>query len=269
MQFRRLSSASFASLALVLVPLLSACPGGYEEDGHEDELGETATDTTGTETTSDESAGDQGSSETAETGTETADTTETTDDTTETTDDTTETTDDTTETTDDTTETTDGTTGDPSLNEQLCMDACGVFADCLGGGGLPDCFNACLDYHDSLEGECLGFEQDLTSCIIGLSCDELDQFLENDPEPYPCQAEEALVCEEQVCEVGVGGGEQPDECSFEYACPNDPVYEVVCENGECTCLEDDVEVGGCSDAVEFCSEVGELGPANTCCGWEL
>jgi hypothetical protein len=233
-------------LTLALIPWLSACPSSSDGDG-EEEVGETATtdETSETAATSDESGNDQGSSETAmdSTGMETG--------------------------TEDTEGTDTNTTGDPSLNEELCMEGCAVFAECLGGGGLPDCYDMCLEHHNSLEGACLGYEQALTACIIGLTCDELDQFIDESPEPYPCQAEQELVCPEDVCEASVGFGADPGECSFEYACPDEPIYEVVCDGSECACLEDGVEVGGCTGAVDFCVDVGELEPANACCGWNL
>jgi hypothetical protein len=257
---------SLSCLTLALIPWLSACPSSSDGDG-EEEVGETATtdETSETAGTSDESGNDQGSSETAteDTGTETGMETGMETGTEETGTEETGTEETGTEETD------TGTTGDPSLNEELCMEGCAVFAECLGGGGLPGCYDSCLEHHDSLEGECLGYEQALTSCIIGLTCDELDQFLESSPEPYPCQAEEALICQEQVCEVGVGMGEDPGECSFEYSCPEEPLYEVVCDGSDCACFEAGVEVGGCSGAVEFCADVGEVEPANDCCGWDL
>jgi hypothetical protein len=264
MQLRLRSRSS--CLILALIPWLSACPSS--EDGEGEEIGETGTtDETGeSDSTSDESAGDQGSSETAETGTEDTGTEDTgTEDTgmegTGTED---------TGTEDTGTEETDtGTTGDPSLNEQLCMDGCAVFADCLGGGGIPDCYDSCLEHHDSLEGECLGLEQALTACIIDLTCDELDQFIEGEPEPYPCQAESEAVCDVEPCSVGVGMGENPEECSIEYSCPDEPVYSIECDANGCSCMIDMVEVGGCSEAIEVCAEAGELAPVNACCGWDL
>jgi hypothetical protein len=262
MQLRLRSSFSFLTLALI--PLLSACPSS-DDDGHEEEVGETVgtdetegttesgTDESGTDdaSTTDESTTDESTSDesTEDTGTEDTGTEETATDTEE-------------------TDTGTEETGDPSLNEQLCMDACAVFVDCVGGGG-PNCVDSCIEYHDELEGACLGFEQELTGCIAGLTCNELDQLLEEFPEPYPCQTEQEQICEAPICEAGVGGGEEPGECSFQYSCPDEPVYEVVCDGDSCTCLEDGVEVGGCSEAVDFCEEVGEPGPANDCCGWDL
>ncbi|MFV8756575.1 hypothetical protein ACNOYE_39020 [Nannocystaceae bacterium ST9] len=252
----RLRSFAPITLVLALVPVLSACPS--DDDGGTEEVGETGTtDESGSETngTTDESGGDQGSSsesesDSTETGPDSADTTETTDSS------------DSADSVSDT-----GTTGDPGLTEELCMQGCAVFSECVGE--IPGCLEECITQHDALDGECLGFEQALTACIGGLTCEELDQFLESSPEPYPCQAEEAQVCEGNVCEVGVGMGENPEECSFEYICPNDPVYSVECTANGCSCFEDGVEVGGCSEAAQFCAAVGETDAANTCCGWQL
>jgi hypothetical protein len=264
MQLRLLSCSSL--LALALIPCLSACPSSEEGEG--EEVGETGTtDESGeSESTDDESSDDQGSSESAETDStgmeETAEDVGTEDTGTE--DTGTEETADTEET-----DTETETTGDPSLNEQLCMDACGVFEECLGGGGLPGCYDDCLEQHDALEGECLGFMQAATSCISGLTCEELDQFLEGEPEPYPCQEEEQNICDEEPCTVDVGMGEEPDECYLEYSCPEEPAYAVSCDANGCSCTIDLEEVAFCDQAIEVCSDLGDFAAINECCGWDL
>ncbi len=243
MQFR-LHLQSLTCLALVCS--LSACPSSDDGDVGE-EIGETAgtDETAGSETagTDETAGGSQGS----ETGPDSA-------------------TDDTTgQNTGDTTGDT-GTTGDP-LNDELCMQACALFLEC--SIEIPDCLAGCVAHHDALEGECLGFEQALTACVAGLTCDEVSQLLEGAPEPLPCAAEQALTCDSPVCEAGVGIGENPGECSFEYICPDLPIYEVVCDGSSCSCLEDGVEVGGCSDAAGFCAELDDVTVVNACCGWSL
>jgi len=237
MKFRTYSFASFSLLALALVPLLSACPSSEEGD---DEVAETGTEESGSETQGTESGSETQGSET------TANETSSTDTGTDTTD--------------------TGTTGDP-LTEELCTQACAVVIDCMGD--IPNCVEECIAQHEALDAECLGFEQALTSCIAGLTCDELNQFFESSPEPYPCQAEEAQVCDSPACSVSVGMGQNPEDCSIEYMCPDQPTYAVDCNVDGCTCLVDGAEVGGCSNALDVCGSDGDVGPINDCCGFDL
>ncbi|MFV8756576.1 hypothetical protein ACNOYE_39025 [Nannocystaceae bacterium ST9] len=234
---------------------MAACTSD-DEDG-DDELGETDGDATdGDSTDGDSTEGDATEGDATE-GTSTEGTSTDAD----------STEDDTTDTTD--TDTTDtGTTGDPSLNEALCTQLCALYGEC--SAELPGCLEACIDGYDTLQAECLGVEQALTGCVGELTCDELFAYFDG-AEPYPCQAEQAAAqaCEEQEggCEWS-GGARGAVDCSFEYICPNEPVHAVECNAEGCTCLEDGVEVGGCSEVVEFCA-TGDDQAANACCGWQL
>lgn len=260
MKLRLLSSAS-APLALLLALLpLAGCPASLE-DGEED-VGETSTGETDTGESSSgesESAGEQGesSSETAgesstgETGSES-------------------TTSDPGESSTDETGS-ESTTGEPDPGiEEACTGVCEVFAACFEP--IPNCVQECIAEFSQSEGECLDAQLGMASCLDGLSCEALQQYMEGSPEPYPCQAEEEaleLSCDGAVCQAGVGMGENPGECSFEYICPNDPIYEVVCDGASCSCIEDGVEVGACSEAAAFCNADDFNAAAGDCCGWEI
>lgn len=253
------SGVSPLSLVLALLPL-AGCPASLEEGEGEEDVGESGTESGESGTGESESAGEQGESESAgetgtpgETGTGTAG----------------ESTAGETGTAGETTAGETETTGDPGI-EEACAAACEVFSSCFEP--FPDCVDECVAEFSQTEGECLDGQLALASCIGGLSCEELGQYVESSPEPYPCQAEEQAVeqaCEGDVCEAGVGIGENPGECSFEYICPEDPIYEVVCDGSSCSCLEDGVEVGGCSEAAAFCGADDFNAAADECCGWTI
>jgi hypothetical protein len=142
-----------------------------------------------------------------------------------------------------------------------------VINDCFEAE--PDCVAACIDHHAGLDADCLGVELELTQCLAGLTCDELNQFAAQDPEPYPCQAEQEASClggGGGECIVGVGAGENPGECSVSVQCEGDPEQSVECNGALCTCYIDNVEVGGCANAVEICNDPGSETLA-ACCGF--
>lgn len=258
------SGASPLALVLALLPL-AGCPASLEEGEGEEDVGESETGTgeNGESGTGEsESAGEQGESSSESTG-ETAGESGTAGETGTTADP------NTTGETGTTGETTGATTGDPAI-EEACAAVCEVFASCFEP--FPDCVDECVAEFSQTQGECLDGQLALASCLGGLSCEEFAQYVESSPEPYPCQTEEQAVaqaCEGNVCEAGVGMGENPGECSFEYICPNDPIYEVVCDGSSCSCLEDGVEVGGCSEAAAFCGADDFNAAADDCCGWTI
>ena len=237
MQKRRLNRLSTLILAFVLIPLLSACPGNEADD----EVG--ATDESESESDSSDTGGGDSSEDSSSSDTSSSDTSGS----------------------DSGTDTTDTSGGDHSLDEAICMQTCAVFDEC--GAGFPSCMAECLGELEYLDGECLVAEQTLMSCLGDLSCDEFAQYQEGIPAPYPCQDEEASLCGSS-CEIS-SSADARGGCVFEYACSDEPAYEVACSAGACTCFEDGVEVGGCSNVEEVCAAIDDYTSIDTCCGWEL
>lgn len=91
------------------------------------------------------------------------------------------------------TDETDTETGEPELTaEGVCMQACALVDEC--GDGFPECLGACIETHEQFDGSCLTAQLTLTSCVSDLTCEQLDQYMESSPDPYPCQEEEAQTC---------------------------------------------------------------------------
>lgn len=161
----------------------------------------------------------------------------------------------------------DPTAGDPPEPPQVCLDACNGFVACFPDEGptLERCVADCMDSFAGASAECQAATLDLIECISELEC---DAWFEDEA----CGGLEDAIeehCDDRVCSVGVGGGD--DECGASYQCPGEPLYLLECDEAQCRCYEDDVEVGGCASE-GICMQ----GPseqifehAETCCGWPL
>ncbi|HLT36110.1 MAG TPA: hypothetical protein VK034_07485 [Enhygromyxa sp.] len=192
------------------------------------------------------------------------------------------------EETDDDDETNDDETNDDETDAETGEDAdpceafCEIYLECWPDPGYPmaECLVDCaeeLEISSNYEGcaESLG---ELFLCFGGLTC---EQFEMPGDRSYPCAEQEAAVdvaCADAECGVGGGGDEQGTYCSYQYSCYTSGLHRVECtQEGSCTCLIDDVEVGSCDQLYPalcepFAFEEGEtviIERLNQCCGWEL
>ena len=151
--------------------------------------------------------------------------------------------------------------GDGDVPQDLldaCTGACGVYEACLEP--FPECVDACVAQYQSFAGdaECQASELALDQCLAQLDCPGVIAFTNQDPIPFPCQAEFEASCSSQggECIISEGAGENPGQCSVTEECDGQPTRAVECDGQACTCFIDDVEAGGCSDAVMICSQDG-------------
>jgi hypothetical protein len=152
--------------------------------------------------------------------------------------------------------------GEPDI-EQVCSDLCAVYDDCLGAD--PVCVQDCVDYLSGFaDAECLASELQLTECLTGLTCQELDAFV-NQTEPFPCQAEAAATCGEGECSVGVlGNSQNPGMCEVIATCQGQE-QSIECDGMTCTCFVDGSEAGSCTDVLAICDEPSPE-EIDACCG---
>jgi len=89
---------------------------------------------------------------------------------------------------------TGGTGGGQSVNN--CPDVCSVITSCTGQS-TESCMEQCegdLMQATEFSAACRAAVNDLTACVGGLSCEQLDAWFEEVPaDSYPCIAEEIAV----------------------------------------------------------------------------
>ncbi|NVB39804.1 hypothetical protein G6O69_18315 [Pseudenhygromyxa sp. WMMC2535] len=230
--------------AMTLPLLLTACPDVAAEDEGE-EVDETADETTDeTDTGSESTTGDEtetGEEEPGESGDPINEGTEGQDE-----------------------ETTGGNEEIDPEAEALCTTACELFESC--GQDNIDCFESCVEYFGGFsdDQECLDAGKALTECIGGLTCGEVEQMMLEEPQPYPCQAEQEAACEPEVCTVAAGVGEESQECELSIDCEGDPLYSVECDAEGCICFEDGAELTTCALQEEICGS-SDADLIYTCC----
>jgi hypothetical protein len=152
--------------------------------------------------------------------------------------------------------------GDPTI-EQACSDLCAVYDDCFGAE--RGCVEGCIAYLSGFaDAECLASELQLTECIAGLSCQELDAFA-NQTEPFPCQAEQEAICGEGECTIGIlGDSQNSGVCEVFVTCQGQE-QTIECDGTTCTCQVDGLETGSCTDVLTICGEPSFEDIA-ACCG---
>lgn len=153
--------------------------------------------------------------------------------------------------------------------------ACQTLCDVLGECGLAppgqECIDGCISEEEPGT-ECAMLLADLWTCVAGLNCEQLKQFLETETDF--CIAEikaHDSACGDGGCSMFAGGG--PDSCSVGLSCEGlDQEYR--CEGDTCTCVENDVPgttcpnpdlCGGANGEPDF---KGLEDAAQACCGWD-
>ncbi len=168
----------------------------------------------------------------------------------------------------DSSDSSDGETGDDNpATLEACEAACDVYTQC--SQPLPGCVEGCLFSVADLSAECVSEWTQLYECIGGLTCEEFDQFVAGEPDPYPCAAVDAISreCTTNVfCSVTVIPSET--DCNIRIKCPAEPVYSVDCTEAGCTCFIDGVESGTCDDPLGVCGDPISDTP-QACCGFPL
>mgnify|MGYP001208946076 CR=1 FL=1 len=134
----------------------------------------------------------------------------------------------------------------------------------------PTCVLDCVNEFAGAMGECELAIEAYLGCISGMACVELIDLFVND-NPGPC-ADQATATEVACglggdCTTGVGSNPQGTECSVSTDCPDQPTIEMQCNEAECVCLVDGMQVATCpSDMV--CKTVDQIeAKAADCCGF--
>jgi hypothetical protein len=151
---------------------------------------------------------------------------------------------------------------------EACTQACALVESCMPG--LDACFDNCVGRYVAFadDPECAAAELAVVECVSGLTCEEFEHFLNEAPEPTPCQAERDQTCfPPPVCTVDIGPGNDV-ACDTLIVCHSGKrEYRVECDHESCICFQDGVETGSCGSIVG-CHEPGSS-TLETCCDYDV
>jgi hypothetical protein len=149
-----------------------------------------------------------------------------------------------------------------------CMDACGHIFECVMNlpGTVDDCMAGCVEQWGGPGCGQAGI--DLLQCLVGMSCKQLQAYVEDDKAGVCAglaDAADAVCGGASTCSMG--GGEGMGVCSVSRECDGS-IEELQCDGTTCTCVVDGTPGESCEDT-GVCAMAfdGQVAAAEACCGW--